>query len=169
MSARSLIPALLVILASAPLPAQTPLTLPQAVEIALEQNPTRKAALADQRAAAAGIQAARAQLWPTLSFSESFTRSNDPVYVFGTKLRQQRFTTADFDLARLNTPAPLNNFNTRFSSTWTVFDSRQSWLDVSRARQLHEAAASSSAPSRKWCSGPSTRTSLFCWPASSSR
>lgn len=140
MLARTLTLVLLVALAAWPLAGQTPLTLPQAVEIALEQNPTRKAALADQRAAAAGIQSARAQLWPVLSFSESFTRSNDPVYVFGTKLRQQRFTTADFDLARLNTPTPLNNFNTRFSSTWTVFDSRQSWLDVDRARHLHEAA-----------------------------
>ena len=41
--------------------AQTPLTLPQAVEIALEKNPVRKAALAEERAAAAADSEARAR------------------------------------------------------------------------------------------------------------
>lgn len=138
-----LLVALLVLVISAtaqPAPAQTPLTLPQAVEIALEKNPTRKAALADQQAAAADIRDARSNLWPHLQFVESFTRSNDPVFAFGTKLRQQRFAADDFDLSRLNTPTPINNFNTRFAATWNVFDFRETWLDVARAERLHQAA-----------------------------
>ncbi len=130
----------LLVFSPAPAAAQAPLTLPQAVEIALEKNPLRKVALADQRAAAAEIRDARAELWPHVSFTESFTRGNDPVYVFGTKLRQHRFTLDDFDLARLNTPTPLNNFSTRFVARWNLFDFRESWLAVGRAQRLHQAA-----------------------------
>lgn len=134
---------LMALLLAAPLMrarAQTPLSLREAVDIALEKNPTREAALAGQWVAAANIRDARSSLWPHLMFSESFTRGNDPVYVFGTKLRQRRFTTFDFDLARLNTPTPINNFNTRFAARWRVFDFRESWLDVERSKRLHEAA-----------------------------
>lgn len=69
--------ALLPLSCSLPAQAQAPLTLPQAVSIALEKNPIRKAALADERAAAAGIREARSGLLPRIVFSESATRGND--------------------------------------------------------------------------------------------
>src|SRR5713226_387130 len=80
----------------------SPITLQQAVSIALEKNPERKAALADKRAASADVRDARSFLLPHVTFSELATRGNDPVYVFGNKLRQQRFTNADFALNVLN-------------------------------------------------------------------
>lgn len=119
----------------------SPLTLKQAVNIALEKNPLRKAALADTKVAAADVREARSFLLPRVSFSEMATRGNDPVYVFGSKLRQQRFTTADFGLNLLNTPTPLNNFSTRFGGTWNLFDSLASWRGVTRAERGKEAAA----------------------------
>jgi outer membrane protein len=121
--------------------ADSPLTLRQAVTIALEKNPQHKAALADTRAAAANVQEARSFLLPRVTFSETGTRGNDPVYVFGSKLRQQRFTTADFALNLLNTPTPLNNFSTRFGGAWNLFDSFASWRGVTRAERGKEAAA----------------------------
>lgn len=123
-----------------PVAAQTPLTLREAVAIALEENPERRAAQAEQRAASAGIGEARADLLPHLTFYESATRGNDPVYAFGTKLRQQRFDQLDFALERLNAPTPVNNFATRFEATWNLFDTRRSWLGLERAEQLEEAA-----------------------------
>ena len=93
---------------------EEPISLDQAIQIALEKNPLRKAALADQKAAVAGVQQARSLLLPHIGFSETATRGNDPVYVFGTKLRQQRFTTADFALNELNRPTPIGNFSSRF-------------------------------------------------------
>lgn len=119
-----------------------PLTLQQAVTTALERNPLRKAALADTRVSSADIQAARASLMPHLSFSELATRGNDPVYVFGSELRQQRFTTADFALNKLNTPLPFGNFATRLGGAWNIFDSFASWHGVARAKHLNQAAAS---------------------------
>lgn len=120
--------------------AQTPLSLQQAVSMALEKNPQRKMALAEQHAAQAGVQEARSALLPRISFSESATRGNDPVYVFGTRLRQQRFTAADFALNRLNTPTPIGNFSSRFSGNWSVFDSFANVKSVARAQDLKEAA-----------------------------
>ncbi len=118
----------------------TSLTLQQAVAIALEKNPLRKAAIADTKVASAGIREARSSLLPHLSFTETATRGDDPVYVFGSRLRQQRFTTADFALNSLNTPLPVNDFTTRFGGTWNLFDSFATWHGVNQARQMNEAA-----------------------------
>jgi outer membrane protein len=73
-----------------------PLKLHDAASIALEKNPLRKAALADTKTTSAGVREAQSFLMPHVTFSEQATRANDPVYVFGSKLRQQRFTTDDF-------------------------------------------------------------------------
>jgi outer membrane protein TolC len=118
----------------------SPLTLQQAVNIALEKNPLRKAALADTRVAFADVREARSVLMPRLVFSETATRGNDPVYVFGSELRQQRFTNADLALNRLNTPTPIGNFSTRLGGTWNLFDSFASWHGVNRAKQMNDAA-----------------------------
>ncbi|HXY09498.1 MAG TPA: TolC family protein [Terriglobales bacterium] len=120
--------------------AQTSLTLHDAVNIALEKNPLRKAALADTRAASADVQTARSFLLPHVTFSETAMRGDDPVYVFGSKLRQQRFTTDDFALNKLNTPSPYGNFSTGFTGTWNLFDSFASWCGINRAREMNIAA-----------------------------
>lgn len=127
---------------SAPLGPATPITLQEAIQIALEKNPLRKVALADQKVAATQFTQARSLLLPHVEFSESATRGNDPVYVFGTKLRQQRFTTADFALNQLNTPTPVSNFSSRFAGEWNLFDSFASWKNMSRARLMQQASAS---------------------------
>src|ERR1019366_8423191 len=55
----------------------SPITLQQAVSISLEKNPERKAALADTKAASAGVKEARSFLLPHVTFSETATRGND--------------------------------------------------------------------------------------------
>ena len=119
---------------------ESALTLPQAVQIALEKNPVRKAAIADTKVTSADIRDARSWLMPRLTFSETVTRGNDPVYVFGSKLRQQRFSTSDFALNQLNTPSPFGNFATHLGATWNLFDSFASWHGINRAKQMNEAA-----------------------------
>ena len=116
------------------------LSLAQAVKIGLEKNPLHKAALADTRASDADVRVARSFLLPHLTFSELATRGNDPVYVFGSKLKQQRFSAGDFALHQLNTPLPFGNFASRFGGTWTLFDSFASWRGVDRAKHMNEAA-----------------------------
>lgn len=129
-----------VALLAAMLPAQTPLTLPQAVSMALEKNPLHKAALAETRISTAAIRQAKSPLLPRITFSESAERGNDPVFVFGSHLRQQNFTLANFALNQLNTPTPVSNFSSRFSGQWNLFDGLQSWYAVTRARYMNQAA-----------------------------
>lgn len=118
-----------------------PLTLHDAANIALEKNPLRKAALADTRAANADMQMARSSLFPRVTFSQTATRGNDPVFVFGSRLRQQRFTPADFALNQLNAPLPYGNFGTRFGGAWNLFDSFASWRGLSRAKEMNVVAS----------------------------
>jgi outer membrane protein len=112
----------------------------QAIKLALEKNPARKAALADTRAASADVEQARSSFLPHVQFFENITDGNDPVYVFGSKLREQRFTAADFALNVLNRPTPFTNFNTGFAGTWDLFDSFASWHAVNRAERTKDAS-----------------------------
>ena len=58
-----------------------PLSLPQAVAIALERSPQRKASLAENRTARASVKEAQAAYLPRLTFSETAVASNDPVCI----------------------------------------------------------------------------------------
>lgn len=118
----------------------TPLSLPDAVKMTLANNPMHKAALADTKAASAGVREARAPLLPRIMFAENFTAGNDLMFVFGTKLRQQIFTVQDFALNSLNRPTPIGNYASRFSGQWNLFDSTQSWKALDRAKYLNFAA-----------------------------
>ncbi|HLK06953.1 MAG TPA: TolC family protein [Candidatus Angelobacter sp.] len=120
---------------------EEPLSLQQAVAIALERSPQHKAALAETHAAKADVKEAQSFFFPRITFSEAATRSNDPVYVFGTRLRQSRFTAANFALNQLNNPKPIGNFATRFGGQWNVFDSFSTTFNARKARELKTASA----------------------------
>ncbi len=75
--------------------AQEPLTLRQAIQMALKQNPEADLACATTQEAKAGAALARTQFLPQVRLTEDMSRGDDPVCVFGTKLRQERFTQAD--------------------------------------------------------------------------
>lgn len=124
--------------------AQEPLTLRQAIDRALEKNPGVTIAQADEKVASAAASLARAELLPKLNFTEDISRGNDPVYAFGTRLRQQNFTQANFALNALNRPQPIGNFSTRFSGSWMGFDSFKTQHEIRRA-DLMRASTSSSA------------------------
>lgn len=51
---------------------------------------------------------------PQLSIEETGIRTNDPLSVFGFRLKQEAVSSADFSPARLNAPDSYNNFTTRF-------------------------------------------------------
>jgi outer membrane protein TolC len=117
-----------------------PLTLADAAKMALANNPMHKAALADTRVALAGVREARAPMLPRIMFEENYTRGNDPVFVFGAKLRQQVFSAQDLELNSLNRPTPFGNYASRFSGQWKLFDSTQSWKALDRAKFMNVAA-----------------------------
>ncbi len=122
--------------------AQDPLTLRQAINQALGQNPEASIARADDQDATAAAAMARTALLPQLGFTEDISRGNDPVYAFGTRLRQRRFTQGDFALNALNFPQPIGNFSTRFSGQWIAFDSFKTQKQIHRADLFKQSATS---------------------------
>ncbi len=133
---------LLILLPAMGLGQQTSLTLRQAIDRALGQNPLVSGAEADIRSANAGASMARTALWPRLSATEDLSRGNDPVYVFGTKLRQQRFAQSDFSLNGLNRPTPAGNFATRLSGQWMLFNGFATGQQIHAAKLGAASAAS---------------------------
>jgi outer membrane protein TolC len=123
--------------------AQDRLTLRQAIDEALRQSPQAAIARADNSDAKAAAAMARTQLLPQLNFTEDISRGNDPVYAFGTRLRQRQFTQADFALNALNFPQPIGNFSTRFSGSWIGFDSFKTQREIRRADLFRKSASSS--------------------------
>jgi outer membrane protein TolC len=106
-----------------PAAAQETLTLEQAVSAARTNNAMMRAAKAGEREAAAHVEEARAGYLPRVDYVEAWQRGNDPVYVFGSLLGEQRFTAANFDLNALNHPDPLTNHQGMFVVQQPVFDS----------------------------------------------
>jgi outer membrane protein TolC len=122
---------------------QETLTLRQAIDRALGENPEATMARADEKDAGAAAGLARTGLLPQLNFTEDISRGNDPVYAFGDRLRQRQFTVADFALYALNLPQPIGNFSSRISGSWLAFDSFKTEKEIRRADLFRKSSASS--------------------------
>lgn len=90
-------------------------------------------ALAEEMRASAGF-------WPSLSLSAGIIETDDPVYVFGQLMRQDRFTSADFELNRLNTPRHQRDIQSGVHVRWPLFDAMQTVHRVRAARASLKAA-----------------------------
>src|SRR5215471_18717212 len=94
--------------------AQDQLSLKSAVTTALQSNSSMKAAEAVRDGAKSGIQEAKSGALPKVNYSESWTRSDNPVFVFSSLLTQHRFGEQNFQIGPLNQPDFLNNFQSQF-------------------------------------------------------
>jgi outer membrane protein len=135
--------------AGAQSPAGNPLTLADAVQTALQYNPAVEAADAYSQAVEHGMTAAKAGRYPRVDFSETATRGNNPVYVFGSLLSQGRFAAPNFALSYLNFPPPLNNFRSQFSAAMPVWDAGQTSRHVKGAQLESQSAAKASERTRQ--------------------
>ncbi len=110
------------------------LTLSSAVDQALKGNPLIRITLSGREIADAQLREARAGWFPLLQFGETFTRGNNPVFVFGSLLEQARFAQSNFSLPALNNPPALSNFRTALNLRQAVFDQLQTYTRVTQAR-----------------------------------
>jgi outer membrane protein len=99
-----------------------PLSVEEAMANAKAHHPQIAAARAAEEQARSTVKSAGSGRLPTIAASEDILYSNDPVFAFGSKLRQARFTSNDFDLNSLNHPSPLSNFSASITANWTAFD-----------------------------------------------
>lgn len=117
-----------------------PLTLREAVAEALEGNAVLSEAELGVRAADAGARSASAFLWPSVALDAGVLRTDDPVGVFGTKLRQGRFSQQDLALDALNQPDPVTDWTAGAGASWSVVDPAR-WSGREAARLEATAAA----------------------------
>lgn len=116
------------------------LTLVDAVEIALRRNPLTRATSAGRELADAELSDARSRRLPSLITSGSFTRSNNPVFVFGSLLEQGRFGPTNFQIDSLNNPDAINNFRSSLTLRFPVFDQRETQTRIATARIQRQQA-----------------------------
>lgn len=123
--------------------AQTPpaLSLSQAVDAALRNQPTLKSALLNVGMAEMRVTEARAEHLPKVRMSETVSRGNNPVFAFGSLLEQARFGPQNFSLPALNNPNSVTNLRTALSVDMPLFDGSKTASRVAQAEIGREQAA----------------------------
>ncbi len=105
--------------------AQDAISLKDAVRLAMDKNKSVEASAAARQAAESRVAAARAGNLPKVNYSESWARSDNPVFVFSSLLTQHQFGEQNFQVGPLNRPDFLNNFQTQFTADQPLYDAGQ--------------------------------------------
>jgi len=108
--------------ASAPVHAQAPLTLDDALRQAIGRNAGLRAARAASAEDDARVDEARSGWFPRVSISESWQRGDQPVYVFSSLLSARQFAASNFAIDTLNHPGALVFFHTSLGIEQLLFD-----------------------------------------------
>ena len=123
-----------VLLGTASVLAQTPLTLEDAMRRARAETPDARALAAAIDEADARIHRARSGFWPRVDVTETVQRGNQPVFVFSSLLSQRRFSAANFAIPALNDPDAVTNTRTALALEQPVFDAGLTRLGVQAAK-----------------------------------
>jgi outer membrane protein TolC len=129
----------LILLSAVGSQAAGPFTLKEAVELGLSQNHGLKATAAATGAAAEEIGMARGHLLPKIKFEERYMRTDNPTFVFSSKLGQERFTAEDFAIDSLNNPEAINDFQTSISIEQPIL-ARKARVGLSMAEEEYSAS-----------------------------
>ena len=105
--------------------AQDPISLKDAVHLSLNRNKAVEAADASRKAAESRIAEARSGNLPKVNYSESWTRSDNPVFVFSSLLTQHQFGEQNFQIGPLNRPDFRTTSNRSSVSSGPLRESRQ--------------------------------------------
>jgi len=117
-------------------------SLGAAVDAALQRSPGLTAAQYRVREADASLRETRTRRLPSLTANSSFTRGDNPVYVFGSLLDQKSFTAANFDIYSLNNPSLTSNFRNSFEVGVPLFTGFELQSRERLGRLGRDAAAS---------------------------
>ena len=149
----------------APARAQTPVERPLSLEEAVAQARSDALGLVTAEGEAA-IAAARARqagsfLYPHAHVGVGVTRSTDPVFAFGAKLRQGVFAQEDLALEALNDPAAISDWAPTLDVSWGALNPSR-WAGWSAAKSAAEAAEWSAARTRE---GTELEARMLYWSA----
>jgi outer membrane protein len=105
--------------------AQDAISLRDAVLLAIGQNKSLEASAAARNGVQTRVTQARSGMLPKINYSESWTRSDNPVFVFGSRLSQRQFGAQNFEIGSLNSPNFINNFQSQIAVDQTLYGAGQ--------------------------------------------
>ena len=117
-------------------------TLERSLEYALANNPDARIAQQRITAAQARLEQANSAFWPRLQLESSYTRTNNPMLVFGSILNQQSYSPAlDF-----NDVPTAENFNLKGIVTVPIYSggrniAQREFAEANTEAAQHESAA----------------------------
>jgi outer membrane protein len=120
--------------------AQAPLTLTEAVARARAEGAEARLSASTARAPDTRVTEARAGFLPRVDATESWTRGNQPVYVFGSLLNQRHFSEANFAIDALNRPNPITNHRASLTIQELLWDGGEREAQVQSATLSRDAA-----------------------------
>ena len=137
-------------------PRPAPLTLAEAIQVALQSSPDLQAAVARTEIAEQTLARARADFFPVLTLSQEYQVSNNPLNVFSYELEQGRLgrlTPSSIPLAisgtppqltlppgLLNLPSTYDNFHTQVRAEQTLYNGGLRLARTRSAEAEREAA-----------------------------
>jgi outer membrane protein len=114
------------------------LTLHDAIELALQNNPDIATARHRAAAARAGIEQAEASLWPRITVGAGYSASDNPVQAFMMDLNQRHLSfgpSTDF-----NDPSVTDNINGHVTASYTLYNGGRDNARREAARLIAEAS-----------------------------
>jgi outer membrane protein TolC len=115
------------------------MSLEEALAITEEASFEIRMAEADMERARSQYRQTNATFLPQLSIEETGVSTNDPLNVFGFKLKQEVVTQADFNPSRLNDPDAYDNFTTKFQAQQPLFNADAIFQRRAVKKQLEAA------------------------------
>ena len=119
---------------------QDAISLKEAVRQSMARSKVIEASGASRDVASARVTEAKSGLLPKVNYSESWARSDNPVFVFSSLLAQRQFSESNFDVGRLNRPGFLNNVQSLVTGDQFLYDAGKTKRAV-RTAELGEDAA----------------------------
>jgi outer membrane protein len=117
-----------------------PLSLDEAIHLALTQNPNLRAADRQAQAAGARADAAKGAYLPQIGLSYVVRRSDNPLDAFADKLNTRSVTTADFAPPALNYPDPSTIHATHLTLEMPIYTGGRLQAGVHEAGAYADAA-----------------------------
>jgi outer membrane protein TolC len=112
----------LILIAPGRTDAQTRLSIDDAIARATTQSTVVRVSTAEEREAGARRDQARAGLWPTVDFAESWQRGDQPLFVFSSLVAQGRLTNPAAAGDAYAGSAAISNYRSVFSIDAPIFD-----------------------------------------------
>lgn len=115
-------------------------TLERAVQFAMTNSPDARIAAQRIAAAQAGLRQANAAAWPKLQFQSSYTRTDNPMMVFGSLLNQRSYGKPPLGPIDFNDVPDLDNLNVKGLVTMPLYAGGQIRAGREAARSYADAA-----------------------------